>query len=780
MSGHRLFLSAAIILVCSLQSFGQGPEDSEELFSPHNARTFYEAARELYLYADLHSPEAKQAEVFFNAALALDKRADYALPDLIMFATRYLERDYSELVLSALERYVDKDSNLEVIRVAVRYLLERRGSLEQRIGLLRNLAKTLGEKNGAFNSDLATELALMATERASYSAASSLLWEAYLANPYNELAFAKFNELSDTKLEPAVYLRHLRLALRAEPLDIETALRFADYVESLGLYKLAIDAYGYCAELFSYLRPSEPLPAVIYLPWVRSCYNVDGKQNKCLQIAEDVRKAGTFDLFLETIAARAALKTGGTAEADKIFQSLNSRAQKQLALRREDSPRVPPEQWAWFYCFAHPDADKALAWANMAYAEEPNSTMVTAILAYSLAMNGHFQLAEPFVKDSHKFNQIAALTMGLIQLAGQQKETALETLKAAVAMDTGSLEAHQAKRLLEENGSGYIPLYDAAIISGLLEEEFGKAIVPTFAPAGKILSVKLGTLGGSEFGYGANLSANFVIANDWSEPFVIGDNGLAEGHIRVDAEIGGEVNAKIPNLANFRFIPSKPVEPREFVVIPLQLDTGKFREVLRNYPQASIEIKLKGYLDPATDANGTLANCFPDVKPAELVIRRRPVDLNSRYLQSRLESLTRGQQGQKIISVKLFAGLLLEQDIMQKSQLPYKVVSAEPVLLNSALTHALADEDWTVKLQTVAALIDVPLDYELTRALAGNLNDENWPVRVMTLFVLARSQGVSFEKVLDWTAAHDTNEYVRDMAVALGGTASEVKPQQVF
>jgi hypothetical protein len=46
----------------------------------------------------------------------------------------------------------------------------------------------------------------------------------------------------------------------------------------------------------------------------------------------------------------------------------------------------------------------------------------------------------------------------------------------------------------------------------------------------------------------------------------------------------------------------------------------------------------------------------------------------------------------------------------------------------------------------------------------------------MTVYLLAKSQGQAFGKVLDWTAANDQNQYVRRMAVALGGKAPETKP----
>jgi hypothetical protein len=46
-------------------------------------------------------------------------------------------------------------------------------------------------------------------------------------------------------------------------------------------------------------------------------------------------------------------------------------------------------------------------------------------------------------------------------------------------------------------------------------------------------------------------------------------------------------------------------------------------------------------------------------------------------------------------------------------------------------------------------------------------------VRLITMYVLAKNQGSSFRKVLDHIAKYDSDELVREMAVALGGTAPE-------
>ncbi len=111
------------------------------------------------------------------------------------------------------------------------------------------------------------------------------------------------------QIAPAMYLEHLRLVLGQNPAHLEAALGFAQYAEQLQLYETAEDAYEYCADLFRFLYPSQPLPASIYLPLAISSYNTQRNQHKCLQIAERMRQDGRFDLLLEAIAAKAAVKT---------------------------------------------------------------------------------------------------------------------------------------------------------------------------------------------------------------------------------------------------------------------------------------------------------------------------------------------------------------------------------------------------------------------------------------------------------------------------------------
>jgi hypothetical protein len=78
----------------------------------------------------------------------------------------------------------------------------------------------------------------------------------------------------------------------------------------------------------------------------------------------------------------------------------------------------------------------------------------------------------------------------------------------------------------------------------------------------------------------------------------------------------------------------------------------------------------------------------------------------------------------------------------------------------------------------MADMTFLPLDYKLIKALSKNLNDSRWPVRLMAVYLLAKNQNNNFTGVLDWTAENDSNELVRDMAIALGGLAPKPEIQE--
>ena len=781
MKKSRFFLLFSLFLLfCSFPVPAQQISDSDRLFSPSVSQKFYETAYELANSDNVTGPTAEQAIIFLTAAMNLDSTTSYVLPDIIRIGSRYPDRDYSELIYNSLANYIDKSADLAVARKAIQYLLERLNSREEREQLLEEVLITLGGKNNGLDSQLLTLLGLLKAETSDDPNAAQFFVQAYNKDKYNKLAFSKLAELIGEQIKPATYLEQLRLVLGENPLSLEAALAFAEYAEQLQLYQTASDAYEYCTKLFGYLYPSQPLPDWLYLPWSVTSYNTLRNQYKSLQIAKDIRKSGRFDLFAEAIAGKAAAKIGDPKQAAQLLGNAAYRARK--LLMDDTSPSRPSTahgqlssaQLAWFYCFALTDKNEALGYANKAYSIDPNS-MTAAILAYSLVMNGQNDWAKSII-DNYTKTAISDLAMAQIQLAKGEKSSAFETLKLVIAKDPGALESERAKEILAANGGDYIPPIDPGIVLTTLKDSFKQAVVPTFLGPEKIISLQL-TVRGSKFSYGSKFVGSVAITNNSSEPLVVSDDGLFTGSIRVDADITGDLSKKIPNLVSIKVQPASHIEPGQSLLIPLRLTTGKFRQILLNHPQASLDIEFTAYIDPVTIDAGQIINRLADIKPARVLVNRPGKTLSPKFLQNQLNSISRGRQGQKGKIAQLFAGLLMEQHTMANCPPLYKFMYADwmPALLKSALLHSLNDDAWVVKVNTMAAMLDLPMDYEMIDAVSKNLSDTHWPARLMAVYLLARTRGSNFGKVLDYSAQYDSNQFVRGMAIALGAVKPEVK-----
>jgi hypothetical protein len=788
-------LVLSVLLFCPLSVWAQGltsrdvdksAEDSEQLYSPSVSRKFYEIAYELANSKDVEEPKVEQAMAFLSAAMRLDKNAADARLLLIELACRITKWDYSKLVYSLLIDYVDEHSDLEVAASAIEYLLERINSREEKEKFLEQMLGTLGSKNKVLGSELATQLGILKAEKTDLEAAEYYFMQAYKNNRYNWKAFAKLAEIKPERISSALHLERLRLAMRENPSEIDVAIAFAEQVEQLQLYDTAAAAYKYCADLFDYLYPSELLPARIYLPWAISSFNSRQNQSQCLEIAKRVRQEGGFDLRLESIAGKAAVKMGDTEQATFIFKAIEEKTQRLLNLQGSDTNTIGSDssdnkssqqdynkQLAWFYSFVLPAPDKALSWANKAFATEPNSPVTAAILAYALTMNNQIEWAKPLV-DNFEKTQIADLTQAVIQLTQGQKELAVETLKVAIAKDPGSFEAERAKEILTQQGKQYVPPAEAQTVLSSLENVFGQTLVPVFTPPEQIISAQL-QLQAGVFPYGSEFNGVVAITNRSSEPLVISDYSLFKGYIRVDAVLSGDLSKSISNLAFTRVRGVFIIEPGRSILVPIRLFTGELRKTLLTCPQASIDIEFTVYLDPVVMNDGKVVNKISYIEPGKVSIKRPGVELTGKYLRNEFNLITTAPIDQKIKIAQLFTGLLKEQYAMSNQKPLYRFMYADWMtpLLKSALTHKSglllnsAEDEWVVKVDTMADMISLPMDHELISAVAENMNHTKWPVRLMAIYLLNTIPDNKFGQVLDWAAKNDPNKAVRDMAIVL-------------
>jgi hypothetical protein len=778
-------LMTSALVICFLTSFvcaeqkkssAPGQASAEQLFSPSVGQKFYEIAHELAGLNNIDSNQAEQAIVFLLATLNLDTKSSYIMPDLVKLFRQPSSNDYTQLIVAMLKEYLNETTDLEVAKEAIRYMLDKTNFREQRQQLLKDILNNFGNRNSALTSDMAAELGFLMVETADPNAIM-MFQRAYLSNKYNKLAFEKLSELIPGQINPAIYLEHLRLVVVENPLNLDAALNFAQYAGQLQLYQMACDAYEYCADLFGYLYPSKSLPAAIYLPWMMSNYNTELNQNKCINIVENIRKSGRFDLIAEAIAGKAAAKMGQTEQASQLLTTAADIARADYKSSQTEKSQLAA-QLAWFYCFALPDANESIDWANKAYSADPNSPTTAAILAYSFVENGQPDSAKPVI-EKYERTQISDLAMAQVQLAEGKKDEAVVTLKAAIAKDPGSLESEKAKEILTQNDAEYVPPTAPDVIQQALENSFGPAVITPFVRPEKLISYQF-NLRGSNFAYGSELTGSLVVTNTSAGKLIISDDAIFTGNIRIDANITGDINVELPNLISERIRPSLPVEPGANVVVPLKLDTGELRRILLTYPQASLDIELTAFLDPVNDGSGKIVNRLMDIPLAKVTVKRPAIEITTKFLQNRFDSVSKSTQGPKIKTLQLFVGLLAEQSAMANREPLYKFVYADwmPPLLKSAVLQGLADKDWVVKLHTMAAVLSLPMDYQLINAVSENLNDTRWPVRLMSLYLLSKVQNGNFKKVLDWAAKYDSYSLVKDMAVALGAARPQPQKQQ--
>ena len=798
-------LVLSVLLFCPLSVLAQGlaTQDidklaggQEQLYSPSISREFYEIAYELAHSKDVVGSKVEKAMAFLTAARRLDRNDRDVQALLIELACRKSRWDYSRLVYSLLIDYVDEKADLDVVKGAVDYLLARMNSREEREKFLEQMLGTLGSKNKILASELATKLGVLKAEKGDSESAEFYLMQAYNNNRYNWQAFAKLAEIKPELISPPLHLERLRLAIRENPSEIEVAISFAEESERLQLYDLSAGSYKYCADLFDYLYPAESLPARIYLPWAISSYNSQQNQSQCQEIVKHVRSEGGFDLRLESIAAKAAIKMGDTELATRTFQNIEKKTQQLLKLQGSNinttgskSPRGAASQQdyirqlAWFYSFVLPDPTKADGWANKAFAVEPNSPVTAGILAYALTMNNQIEWAKPLVSNFKK-TQIAELAQAVIQLSEGQKDTAIETLNSAIAMDPGSFAAEQAKEILTQQGKAYVPPPETKDVLAALEKVFGPALVPVFTPPEKMISVQL-QIQGSVFPYGSEFNGVAAITNLYSEPLVISDYSLFKGYIRVDAVVSGDLSKDIPNLVYTRIQGVFLIEPGRTVLVPLHLITGELKNTLFTYPQASIEIGFALYLDPVVTNNGTVVNKISYIEPSRTSIKRPGIELTGKYLQDEFNSISTASIEQKIKIAQLFTGLLKEEYAMSNREPLYRFMYADWMtpLLKSALTHKSglllnpSQDEWVVKVCTMADMLSLPMDHGLISAVAEDMSHDKWPVRLMAIYLLDTIPDNQFSPVLDWTAKNDPSEVVRAMAIVLAGGLSKQQQQ---
>jgi hypothetical protein len=751
----------------------------QTLFSPETADLF--SAFGNHVIAE-HPQKTDAAMTFLQAGILLDESSVLEYEQFLKGAGKVCgsQYDYSDTILLSLRKYLDQKADLEVAVRALRCVIDKADTRVQRETLLTRLAAQIGQANPVFCSDLATELGLYAAEKTDYTTAQTQFEQAWRLNAYNLLACSRLAELRGPQETGAVIrdkMIYLRLRLAVNPADLEAVVDFGRTAYAAQMYPLAADAFEYAASLYAWLSPNTPPSDDIFVGWAQSCYFIPSRQIQCITLAEQFRAAGRLNLALDSVAALAAGKMGEKKQQEQILSAAASRAEEHLATGLED---ITPAGLGWFYCFALEDAEKAAAWCNRAFTQKPEDPTAKSLMAYAFYLNNQDALAREYSQAVDPNTPAAAMTLANLDIRDQQKQKALRRLRGMLDNYELPLAVQiRAVELLKQCSFDYSRNLPAESIRKDLAEQFGERIIPAFAGADKLFSARL-NFNGSEFSYRGTIETQLVITNTGSIPMIINRQGLFTGSYRVDAVIGGDMNVTIPRLIEGTFRPTRPVMPGESVSVLVDANTGQLGKLLFTCPQASLEIKFILYLNPIDKDDQTVVCGIPGMNPIQAVIRRKGIALTSEYLAGRLDALTDGQEGLKIRSAELFAGLYAEQLAAQAGTIRYRHTQPETTLLTGAVRRSLLDENWKVGVHTLILLSEysIPLDYSMTLAVSESLNHKYWPVRLAAMWLLANQQKDTFQSVLDWNAQYEPFWLNRQLAIALGGKEPKPVPVQ--
>ena len=763
---------SAVCGVCFCVSVAFGL-DTENLFSETTANLFIKQASEIHRQDPLDPAKVEQAMTFLDAAISLNP-SSRSIPEQILrigSSNCYTGEDYSDKLALSLKRYLHAGADLEALSRVLDCMLTGANTRMDREALLQRFFEKYASLNAAFGSDLATRQGFLAIEKSDTPSAVNDFMTAYSLNPYNQLAFSRYWELTadtDAALPPASVIVQMRTALAIDPYDVDAAVQYADALLHFQLYETAAGAYAYAAKVQQFLDPAQPLPDDIVHRWLLSCYHSDRMETKCVEIADACRNPDRLDMMLEAVAGKALIRMGQGDRGRRLLTSAAEKAEMLLSAR-EPAPTIYPEQLAWFYSFVQEDPEKALARSNQAFEESPEREGVREMFAYTMALNGQYELAQQYADSLEPLPPIALVAAAMTDLANDKKQTALEKLRQAIEAAPESFVAEKAIKLLKQQESDYIPAVDPAMILNALKAQYTDQIVPEFMEPSKRYTVKL-LFNGSDFLYGGEIQARLVFENTSSDVLIISDDGLLRGRIRVDAALEGGLNLEIPELLNTRFRPSRPIMPGEHLSVPLDLDGGRLRTLLLTYPQAETTVRFTVYLDPVVLSSGRVKNRVKKTEPVQAKIYRRGVVLSRDFLLQRLGILSKGQPGQKYQAALLFTGLLAEQQALRLGRANYQHISVEKVLLVDAVRKLLIDPDWKIRAYTLDCLasLSMPLEPGLAGEISDNLNHEKWPVRMIAMYLAAKTQPESFQRVLDWISEHDSYSLNRKMALALG------------
>lgn len=697
--------------------------------------------------------------------------APYWLYDL------YLRMGRVQQARDALARYVTLAPSDEGARLKRMELeLAERQTSEARFKFIEDELKQQ-PRSRTYESALRAWLARYHHERGDPAAGGREIETALRLNPMNvearRIAYELYGEA-----EPELQRVEMALQLISiNPAQVNLVWDLAEFLDKLSLHRQAQEWYNRAIDLHRRAEAG-PIAAELWQKLALS-YICSRDYPKAREAVDQALQADASPASARLLRADVTRKLGDAKAADEdMATALKAFELRYDVLRSSADKEITPTsadeaaETAWFFCYHHPDPEKALAMSELAMTSKTPAPLARLAHGYALSAGGRIEEAMDVLEPLARNDQLAALELARCMIQRGQKSEAITLLHRAAQLQYSGIAYDLMKELLEKYDEKIAepPLHNKIVA---VLEKFPRDVFDYYRRTPAFLNF---TLRFAESALPPTGSVDVVLRLENVGPFTItfGEGYMARPLAAISVKLSGGVSRTYDHYLQVMMSERPVLAPGDAFEKRVAIDVGAMREALLSSMTRDVEVTVTALFDPVYQ-DGRLASGLGTVAAGPIAATRPAVD--AAHLAGLSDRASNGNDKERMNAADIAGALLAtaEQDRASSngSEIPAAgtdgVTSAAIVPVDrvrEVLTRLLADPDPRVRAHALTAASWSSLDDSVTQAAAPLVRAQDPTVRVLAVRLFALKQGEQFRRVLEHLAQSDPSASVRTMAAS--------------
>jgi tetratricopeptide (TPR) repeat protein len=656
----------------------------------------------------------------------------------------------------ALEKYVKLMPSDETARLRLMESeLDQRQTAEDRAEYLR-AELAAGGLPKIYASELHRRLAEYFYERREIREAAAEAEEALRLNamnvPARRLAYEIFGETEGA-------LQRVEMALQlisANPSQANLVWDLGEFLDRLSLHRQAQEWYNRAIDLH-HRAEARPVPAEFWYKLAVS-YTRSGDYTEAKEAADTALKVSPTLHLARLLRANVLEKLADREAAAADLAAVAKAYDAQIDEGATSKPADEAAEIAWFYCYHHPDKDRALKLSKAAMEEADPSVLARLAYGYALRLNGRTEEGIKILEPLAGVDQMAALELAKAHIERGNKAQAISILHKAATIQYSGIAYELIRDLLDKYGETAPQVPPNSKVMAALQK-FHRDVFDYYQRPGDFLKFTL-RFASNEWPVTGPLDVVFRLENIGPFPITFGEGYMARPLVAVSAAVGGSMGTTYKTYLQVMMNARPVLFPGDAVEKTVAVDVGPLREELTCKVSRAMEIELSAMFDPVYE-NGELSAGPGTIKTGPIMAVRAGLDVGP-AAAGLLERASSPEVAERIEAADTIAALLAEAetngDESKTSNLPVDA-------LRTALAGLLSDQDWRVRAHALVGAGWSKLDDRTTNAAAQAVRDKESPVvKMLAVRLFAQQHGEKFKPVLDQLSQSDPSRCVRIMS----------------